>query len=170
MEFMVRSNGGWIHEMAAEVHEAEINDSLDGLSGGAGEDSPTLKSKAALLKQMHPNIRDKLTGQMWDLVNYNPLSFIIAHSEFNQIISAKVKKNKKFILDAQGNNSDNYELIPYLDLQKIMMGAIPVEVISHSSPLGFTDHRYTIKFSSSHSCKAFSIGPKTLEQIIIETP
>jgi hypothetical protein len=170
MEFMVRSHGGWILRVKIPVSQSntDIDDNLDGLSGGAGDDSPTLKSKAALLQQLHPNIRDKLTGQVWDLINYDPLSFIVAHTEFNQIISATVKKKKKFILDAQGGSTDNYELIPYVVLQKIMIAAIPIEVISHPSPLGFTDHRYTIKFSSSHSCGQFSIGPKTLEEIIIE--
>ena len=117
---------------------------------------------------MHPNIKDELAGQAWDLVNYNPLQLIIAHTGFNQVVSATVGKRKKFILDTQGNNTDNYDLIPYLALRKIIIGAIPVEVISHASPLGFTDHRYTIKFRSSHSSRVFSIGPKTLEEIIIE--
>jgi len=145
----------------------EIGDNLDGLSGGANDNSAILISKASLLQQLHPNIKDELAGQAWDLVNYNPLRLIIAHTGFNQVVSATVGKRKKFILDTQGNNTDNYDLIPYLALRQIIINAIPVEVISHASPLGFTDHRYTTNsYLLIHP--EYLVSVKPLEEIIIE--
>lgn len=112
----------------------ESDDSLYGLTGGASDNPSALNDRASLLQQLHQNIRDQLAGQAWDIASYNPLSFIISHSEFNQIISAIVKKKKRYILDEHGNDTSRYDLIPYLVPKKIIIAARPVEVISHVSP------------------------------------
>jgi hypothetical protein len=52
-----------------------------------------------------------------------------------------------------------------LDLTRIAIGAIPVEVTLNKNPLGLFDRKYTIRFLTP-SNESFTIGPKTLDEIV----
>ena len=148
-----------------DIKDEEINDELSGLSGGANSPSDILEKKVTLFQQLHENIREELEGNYWEITNYNPLQFIIAHSGHNQVIHATVGRKKEAIQDKQDFDTDGYKSVPSLKLQNIIIGAIPTEITYHENPLGFIEDTYTIKFSS-HTGKTFTIGPKTLEEII----
>jgi hypothetical protein len=145
-----------------------LNDCLVGLTGGNNINGDiTTDKKVAIFEQLHQNIREGLSDHTWEIINYNPLRFIIAHTEHNQIIHASVRNRRNIIYDNRGNDTGKYELIPYLKLHNIVIGAIPVEIISHENPLKQTERKFTIKFST-HTAKKLTVGPKPLEEIISE--
>jgi hypothetical protein len=80
---------------------------------------------------------------------------------------ASIRNRRIIIYDNGGNNTGEYELIPYLQFQNIIIGAIPTDVISHEDPLKPTERKFTIKFST-HTGEKFIVGPKPLEEIITE--
>jgi hypothetical protein len=150
--------------------EKEENFDLVGLSGGSSNNTTidsTTDNKLTIFEQLHPNIREVLSGHTWEIVNYEPLKFIIAHTEWNQIIHGSVINRTNIIYDDRGNNTGNYEQTPYLKLHNIIIGAIPTKIISHEDPLRPTERKFTIKFST-HTGKKFTAGPKPLEEIIAE--
>ena len=150
-----------------QLEETE-NFGLVGLTGGNNIDPDiTSGTKVAIFDQLHQNIREGLSGHTWEIINYEPLRFIIAHTAHNQIIHASVMNRTNILYDNRGNDSGKYEIIPYLKLQSIIIGAIPTEVISHENPLKQMDRKFTIKFST-HTGKKFTIGPKPLEEINAE--
>jgi hypothetical protein len=152
-----------------ETEEEFLDDNLVGLSGGSNNKTAdsTTDTKVAIFEQLHQNIREGLAGHTWEIINYNPLRFIIAHTQHNQIIYASVRNRRNIIYDNRGNDTGKYELLPYLKFRNIIIGSIPTEVISHEDPLRPTERKYTIKFSA-HTDKKFVIGPKHLEEIIAE--
>jgi hypothetical protein len=131
------------------------------------EESGTDK-KVDFLQQLHPNIKEKLVGNVWEITNLDPLRFIIAHKDYNRIIRATTHKRKKLVPDNKGDFDENrYEIIPYLKSRDIIFNAIPTEIISHENPLGFIEHKFTITFTTNTG-KKVSIGPRTIEEIVSE--
>jgi hypothetical protein len=132
-----------------------------------GEETATDK-KVDFLQQLHPNIKEKLAGNVWGITNFEPLRFIIANKDYNRIIRATTHKRKKSVLDHNGNFDENrYEIIPYLKPRDIIFNAIPTEIISHENPLGIVEHKFTIRFTTNTG-KKISIGPRTIEDIVAE--
>jgi hypothetical protein len=124
--------------------------------------------KVDFLQQLHPNIKEKLAGNVWGITNLEPLRFIIAHKDYNRIIRATTHKRKKLVQDNKGDFDENrYEIIPYLKPRDIIFNAIPREIISHENPLGFIEHKFTIRFTTNTG-RNMSIGPRTIEEIVAE--
>jgi hypothetical protein len=71
------------------------------------------------------------------------------------------------MIDDNGNSTGTDQVVPYLEFHNIILGAIPIEVTLHESPLSSAEPKYIIKFSAD-SGKVFSIGPKRLEEIVSE--
>ncbi len=110
------------------------------------------------MKQLDPNLRQQLSYRKWNHISYNPLKFYIAHSEHKQIIISSIKNEKINQHDGNFNfslSSEIHSLYP----TKIIIEAIPVEVIRHEDPLGLSaEHKYTIKFETRYRRKLFSVG------------
>ena len=121
--------------------------------------------KTSLLEQLHPNIREQLSNHIWEIISYDPFKFLIAHSGYKQIIYATVKKESKNLTGIDGIEYGLKETIYSLNLSRIVIGAIPTEVILNKNPLGLFDHKYTIEFETQ-SNDSFTIGPKTLDEIV----
>jgi hypothetical protein len=121
--------------------------------------------RTSLLKQVDPNVREQLSNHVWEVISYNPLKFLIAHSSYKQIIYATVKKESKNLTGIDGIECGLKESVYSLNLSRIVIGAIPTEVISNKNSLGLYDHKYIIKFET-HSKDSFTIGPKTLDEIV----
>ena len=151
------------------VGEREDNDRTGGNSfEDEEEEQSATDKKVNFLQQLHPNIKEKLVGNVWGITNLEPLRFIIAHNDYNRIIRATTHKRKKLVPDNNGNFDENrYEIIPYLKPRDIIFNAIPTEIISHENPLGFIEHKFTIRFLTNTGRK-ISIGPKTIEEIVAE--
>lgn len=137
---------------------------LIGLSGGLSPD-PNINMRDILLQQLHQNIREQLASHTWEIIQYVPIRFLVAHTGYKQIIHASVKNKESIIRDDTGKDTEQYEIIPQLNLHSIIIGAIPTEVTIHENPLGLGDYKYTIKFST-HTNNTFTIGPKNLEEIV----
>ena len=125
-------------------------------------------NKESILNQLKENIREQLIPHVWEIISYKPLKFLIAHSDYKQIVYAEIKKYN--VLTKKNNTKDTIETetsetISYLNLSRIVIGAIPIEVILNKNPLGLFDHKYTIKFNSQ-SNDSFTIGPKTLDEVV----
>lgn len=140
-------------------------DSLIGIRGGY-IDLPT-SNKDYILNQLQPQIREELSRHTWEIISYNPQKFLVSHSEYKQIVFAKLEQKDIKKTDFNGNTIGNeaYETISYLNYSRIVIGAIPVEVTLNKNPLGLFDHKYTIRFATE-SNGSFTIGPKTLDEIV----
>jgi hypothetical protein len=122
-------------------------------------------NKIALLNQLHSNVKEQLSNHVWEIKSYNPLKFLIAHSDYKQIIYATTNKESKNITDLSGIKNEFKETVYSLHLSSIVIGAIPIEVIFNKNPLGLYDHKYTIRFLTQ-SNDSFTIGPKTIDEMV----
>ena len=125
-------------------------------------------NKESILNQLKENIREQLIPHVWEIISYKPLKFLIAHSDYKQIVYAEIKKYN--VLTKKNNTKDTIETetsetISYLNLSRIVIGAIPQEVILNKNPLGLFEHKYTIKFITQ-SNDSFTIGPKNLDEVV----
>ena len=151
--------------------ENNKGNSLLGKSGGniISEESSSLITKTDLLSQLDPTLREQLSPHTWEIINYNPLKLYIAHRERKQIILASIKSNKIRKQDDYYNLSFTSE-INSINLSKIIIGAIPIEISRHEDPLGLsTANKYTIKFETQiETQNTFTLGPSSLDEIIQE--
>lgn len=131
------------------------------------ESSPI--TKPDLLSQLDPALREQLSPHTWEIINYNPLKLYIAHRERKQIILAAIKNNKIHKHDPFTNLSLTSE-INSINLSKIIIGAIPVEISRYEDPLELTtENKYTIKFETQIKTQnIFTIEPSSLDEIVQE--
>ena len=143
------------------------DNTLYGIEGG-NIDVSTSK-KISILNQLQPQVREELSKHNWEIISYNPTRFLVAHSEHKQIIFAELKEKgiTRRRNDIRGSTIENEtnETISYLKFSRIVIGAIPIEVILNKNPIGLFDQKYTIRFVTQ-SESSFTIGPKTLDEIV----
>jgi hypothetical protein len=161
------SNEGTIsvHESEVPIVDEEVTYDVVSLLGPSIKDDSD--RRIAVLQQLHPNIKEQLSDNVWEIVSYNPLRFVIADSKFRQTVFASVKNKSVKMIDDNGNSTGTDQVVPYLEFHNIILGAIPTEVTLHESPLSLADLKYTIKFLAD-SGRAFCIGPKRLEEVVSE--
>ena len=138
-------------------------------SGGSIISEESSITKPDLLSQLDHTLREQLSPHTWEIINYNPLKLYIAHRERKQIILASIKSNKISKQDNYYNLSFISE-INSINLSKIIIGAIPVEISRHEDPLGLsTANKYTIKFETQiETQNTFTLGPSSLDEIVQE--
>ena len=141
------------------------DDRIMDLSYAANNISDATDKRFNLFQQFHENIQRGLAGSVWEMISYDPMEFIIAHTYHLQLIRGTVKFKTWNIYTDSGDKTDT-EKIPELVLEDVIICAILIEIISHENPLSFAEHRYTIKFFS-HTGKIFTFGPKTREEILL---
>lgn len=142
------------------------NTTLSGIRGGNTDLSTSKKN--SILNQLQPQVREELSKHAWELISYKPTKFLVAHSDYKQIIFATLiekyitkENNTKEIPIENIFNETIFDLI----FSRIVIGAIPVEVILNKNPLGLFDHKYTLSFVTQSEI-SFTIGPKTLDEIV----
>ena len=149
-----------------------------GLTGKSGsnisEDAIINIKQSDILEQLHENIRNELSDQIFGIISYSPLKFIIANKTHKQILYSNIKKKKNNNKDTNnddsefGFHSETEANVPSLNLSKIIINAIPIEITKREDALGFnTQQKYTIKFETP-SRKILVIKTKTIEEIIYE--
>ena len=162
--------------LSPNIENISTNDKGNSLLGKSGENitleeesSSSLITKPDLLSQLDPTLREQLSPRTWEIINYNPLKLYIAHREHKQIILASIKSNKISKQDNYYNLSFISE-INSINLSKIIIGAIPVEISRHEDPLGLSsENKYTIKFETQiETQNTFTLGPSSLDEIIQE--
>jgi len=153
--------------------ENDKGNSLLGKSGGnitlEEESSSSLITKPDLLSQLDPTLREQLSPRTWEIINYNPMKLYIAHRERKQIILASIKNNKIHKHDLFTNLSLTSE-INSINLSKIIIGAIPIEISRREDPLGLaSENKYRIKFETQiETQNTFTLGPSSLDEIVQE--
>ena len=116
-----------------------------------------------ILDQLDSNIKYQLEDNVFGIINYNPLQFIIAYKQRKQVVNAFIKKSVKEDLDNPFKNE-----MRSITLSKIIIDAIPLVITRHIDPLGFSSiPKYTIKFVSSSNIE-FTIKEKTIDEIVGE--
>ena len=149
-----------------------------GLTGKSGsnisEDAIINIKQSDIWNQLHENIRNELSDQIFGIISYSPLKFIIAHKTHKQILYSNIKKKNNNNKDTKNNgtefgfHSETEANVPSLNLSKIIINAIPIEITKREDALGFnTQQKYTIKFETP-SGKILVIKTKTIEEIIYE--
>ena len=159
-------------QSSSKNSQNDKENNLLGKSGGGNnaleeESSPITKSD--LLSQLDPALREQLSSHTWEIINYNPLKLYIAHRERKQIILASIQSKKITRQDNHLNLSLTSE-INSINLSKIIIGAIPIEISRHEDPLGLSsENKYTIKFETQIETQStFILGPNSLDEIVQE--
>ena len=131
------------------------------------------KPNTPLLEQLPAGIRIQLRKHIFEVTSYNPLRFVIAHTEFKQIVDASVEKmiannTKNSARTKEGYNDEGLDITPRINLkiEDVIISAIPRTItcyqnITHSEP------RYEIEFETSNGV-VFTTAPKTIEEIIAD--
>ncbi|HEY7080661.1 MAG TPA: hypothetical protein VH500_13230, partial [Nitrososphaeraceae archaeon] len=138
-------------------------------------------NKQTIYKQLPIAVRLRLDGNIWEVIRYNPIKFVVGHTEYKQIvfasiISIKQPKKRSKTDGGRGRRSKNEfvlgmkeeeETIRLLEMEDIIINALPVEIIKHENPLVFSEQKYSIKFTSNIT-RNFTIAHKTLDEIVSE--
>ena len=67
------------------------------------------KPKTKLIEQLSPEIAIQLRKHVFEIISYNPLRFVIAHTEFKQIVDASIRKRSIKSKNGTGREEDEYE-------------------------------------------------------------
>ena len=137
-------------------------------------------NKQTIYNQLPVAVRLGLDGNIWEVIRYNPIKFVVGHTEYKQIVFASISSRrqpkKRSKTDGGGRRSKNEfvlgieeeeETIRMLEMEDIIINALPVEIIKHENPLVFSEQKYSIKFTSNIT-RNFTIAHKTLDEIVSE--
>ncbi len=129
-----------------------------------------LNSPAIPQWQIVPTVRDELEKHNFSISNYEPMNFIIAHRELNQIVKAYIGK-KNELMKENGETSwfdegiPETKEVPALRLKNPIINAIPVSVTKFDDGIHL-EYRYSIRFNNEN--KVFTTQTDTIEGIIEE--
>src|SRR5688500_14016768 len=112
--------------MIQEKQQNDNKNELDTLAGSSN-DVGFKNEKLRIYKQLHKNIQDSLSEHIWEIISYEPLRFLVAHSQHNQIIYANIK-NEVIKRRYSDRDVEYTEIIPKLEYSKIVIAAIPKEI------------------------------------------
>jgi hypothetical protein len=62
---------------------------------GSNLSNVTSNNKISFYNQLPSSIRKDLGSHIWELISYNPIEFIVAHSKNKQILYARLKDKSK---------------------------------------------------------------------------
>lgn len=128
-------------------------------------------------KVLPPNILLELTPNIYKLISYNPLTFIVADQKRKEIIKSIVATPRK----TRDNNNKSTSTTTSTEtttttttvtVQKyipknVIIDAIPTMVIINDNPLD-GNRTYQITFKHKASKKPFTLGPETVKFIVEE--
>jgi hypothetical protein len=121
------------------------------------------KAKTSILEQLLPEIAVELKRHVFEVICYNPLNFVISHSDYKQIVDAEIDKIERTIKNKQG---EEVHSINKLKIGDVIISAIPKKIICYDNPTHI-ESRYEIEFET-HTGKVFTTSPKTIEEIIAD--
>ena len=102
-----------------------------------------------MLSQLDSNIRDELSGHIFETISYDPPTLVVAHAIKKQILTCKIKKP---------------ENIRYGD---VIINAVPEKIVRYVSPLNTSQIKHKIVFTTSVG-ESFTTLPKTTKEIVSE--
>ena len=138
-------------------------------------------NKQTIYKQLPVAARLGLDGNIWEVIRYNPIKFVVGHTEYKQIVFASIssrrQSKKRSKTDGGGDGrrknesvlgmEEEEETIRMLEMEDIIINALPVQIIKHENPLVFSEQKYSMKFTSNIT-RNFTIAHKTLDEIVSE--
>jgi hypothetical protein len=80
-------------------------------------------NKLSIYNQLPSNIREDLDNHIWELISYNPIKFIVAHSENKQIVYARLYKNQKRVESDNISSEPIWETIWNLEFSRVIIGS-----------------------------------------------
>src|SRR5690349_19189684 len=75
----------------------EYDDKIMNLSHAANNISDASDKRLNLFQQFHKNVQDGLAESVWEMISYDPMEFIIAHTYHKQIVRGTVKFKTRII-------------------------------------------------------------------------
>ena len=64
------------------------------------------KPKTKLIEQLSAEIAIQVRKHVFEIISYNPLRFVIAHTEFKQIVDASIRKRSIKSKNGTGREED----------------------------------------------------------------
>jgi hypothetical protein len=103
------------------------------------------KPKTNLIEQLSPEIAIQLRKHVFEVISYNSLRFVIAHTEFKQIVDASIRKRSIKSKNGTAREEDEYEEdgetagVHTLKIEDVIISAIPSKITcyenaTHSEP------------------------------------
>jgi Bifunctional DNA primase/polymerase, N-terminal len=115
------------------------------------------KHKNTVLSELDQNIRNELSGHIFEATCYTPPTFVVAHAVKKQILTFKAVRNKI--------HSD--QKIERLMWGEVIVNAIPVNLVCYENPLDNTTIKYQLEFISPTG-ESFTTKPKSPVEIASE--
>jgi hypothetical protein len=117
------------------------------------------KNQNPVLSQLTENIRDDLSGHIFETVCYDPLTLVVAHAVNKQILTCRTPRYIP-------SDMMEYNKLDYLKHGDIIINAAPVKIVRYENPLN-NQIKYQTEFVSPTG-QPFTIPPSTFEDIIKE--
>ena len=117
------------------------------------------KNQNPVLSQLTENIRDDLSGHIFETVCYDPLTLVVAHAVKKQILTCRTPRYIP-------SDMMEYNKLDNLKHGDVIINAAPVKIVRYENPLN-NQIKYKIDFETpiGHS---FTISPSTVEDMIKE--
>jgi hypothetical protein len=125
-----------------------------------------ISERQEILNRLDRHIAIELEGHKWEITAYNPLKFVIAHENLKRVVHAYIKSSR-----VEDPKTEEVRTVNRLCMDKIIINAIPIEVILEQNPLGFdanaNDGCYTITYNTFAN-KKFTIKSRSLDDHIAD--
>ena len=117
------------------------------------------KNQNPVLSQLTENIRDDLSGHIFETVCYDPLTLVVAHAVKKQILTCRTPRYIP-------SDMMEYNKLDNLKHGDVIINTAPVKIVRYENPLN-NQIKYKIDFETpiGHS---FTISPSTVEDMIKE--
>ncbi len=119
------------------------------------------KNQDPVLSQLNSHTRQELSGNIFEITCYNPLSLVVADRVKKQILTFKSPRHTPHHGPENNNNS-----VQVLKHGEVIINAIPVRIVRYENPLN-NQIKYLIDFISS-VYRPFTIPPSTIDDIVKE--
>jgi hypothetical protein len=110
----------------------------------------------SVLAQLDPNIRNELSGHIFETVCYDPISLVVAHAVKKQILTCKIIRYTSL------NTRDNHKL-ENLKYGDVIINAIPTKIIKYEDPTNI-ETKYEVDFETALGYN-IHVGSKTIKDI-----
>lgn len=117
------------------------------------------KKQDPMVSQLDSNVRNELSGHIFETVCYDPPTLVVAHAIKKQILTCKIIKYL--------NNSNAIERQENLRFGEVIINAVPEEITRYESPLNNDQIKYKIRFITPFG-ESFTTQPKSPDKIILD--
>jgi hypothetical protein len=114
--------------------------------------------------QLSPEIAIQLRKHVFEVISYNPLRFVIAHTDFKQIVDASIWERS--IKSKNSGREQDETIVHTLKIEHVIISAIPSKITCYENAT-HSEPRYEIEFETSND-KVFSLAPKTIEETVAD--